>query len=35
MGGLDFSALDWVIELLGIKDVETLIHDLQQIQDTL
>lgn len=33
MGGLDFSALDWVTEALGVLDVETLVYDLKTIRD--
>ncbi len=33
MGGMDFAALDWVIEIIGARDIELLIHDLTIIRD--
>ena len=33
MGGLNWAALDWVIEVLGIEDVEGLIGDLVVLRD--
>lgn len=35
MGGLDWAALDWVIEILGVDDVETLVHDLMTMRANL
>lgn len=35
MSGLDWQALPVVVELLGISDVERLIHQLKLIKETL
>lgn len=34
MGGLDWQALPIVIDMLGITDPETLIHQLVEIRNT-
>lgn len=33
MGGIDWAALPIVAEMLGINDVENLIHNLIQIRE--
>jgi hypothetical protein len=33
MGGLNWSALPTIVELLGVNDVETLIYHLKLIRD--
>jgi len=34
MGGLDFAALPFAIELFGINDVEAFVRQLAAIRDT-
>jgi hypothetical protein len=33
MGGLDWTALPIVVNMMGVRDVELLIHQLQTIRD--
>jgi hypothetical protein len=35
MGGLDWTALPLVAEMLGVKDVESLVHQLVTVRDHL
>lgn len=35
MGGLDWAALDVVCDVLGVRDVELLLHQLAAIRDHL
>lgn len=33
MGGIDWKGLDVVVEMLGVRDIETLITELAAIRD--